>query len=315
MKAIKDIPTNRKDYYYACQAAYKKKYNSCTKERSNLEKELVEVYETVCSNKQFYLDNYKVNLDDYSEFKNNCYEDGKLFNIARRLFLNRKGNYALVIELYDLFTLAKLHKAIYNLDKQIHLAERILNLKYRDYNKIIKQFYYEVHKHMILNGDAYLLGNHIGYLCINRCKAATRYRLMDFEATTKRKKELIDNGQRPWNKEEADYCQRLGIKYDGIDYRVYKRSEYYYEIALLYSAVKGGYAIKFESSDYRATPLRGKTYDDLIKMCDGDVNKICSLDIDLKAKLTMCDKIDNTLYTKFIRNENQTKYNYTPFNR
>ena len=40
-------------------------------------------------------------------------------------------------------------------------------------------------------------------------------------------------------------------------------------------------------------------------MCNNDINKICNLPIDVRTKLNLCLKVDDTLYTKFIRNENQ----------
>lgn len=315
MVKIKDVPTNRKDYYNSCQVIYKLKYNRCTEEKSKLEKQRDELYEDVCNNKQFYLDNYKINIDNYTDFRNNQYKDGMFFNVAKRLFLNKRGDYTMIIELYDLFTLAKLQRAIYNLDKQIHIAERILSIKYKGYNEILKAFFKEVHRQMILNGCAYYIGNKIGYLCINRCKTRSRYKMLDFEATSKLKAKLLSEGKRLWNKEEAEYCERHGYEYNGVDYRVFKTEEYYYEIALLYSHAKGECNLTFESSDYRHAKLRGKTYDDMIKDCNNDVNKICNLDIDIKAKLTLCNKVDKMLYSKFIRNENQDKYNYTKINR
>jgi len=315
MAAIKDIPTNRKDYYNSCQRAFQLKYDRCTEERQKLLVQAAELYDDIINNKEYYKDNYNLNLDNIIEFRNNSYSTGEFYRIAKRLFLNKKDDHITIVELYDLYNLAKLHKAIYNLEKQIHLAERVLSIKYNDYAKIIKQFYYEVHKHMILEGEAYHFDNRIGYLCINRCKIHRRYPMLDYEATRKYKAQLLAEGKKLWNKAEAEYCKRIGVEYTGVDYRVYQNNEHYYEIPLLYSSCKYKYDLEFESSDYRALKLRGTKHDDLLKLCDNDTKKICELDVDLKTKLALCDKADKLLYAKFIRNENQDKHNYSAPNR
>lgn len=315
MTAIKDVPTNRKDYYNSCQKAFQIKYDRCTEERQKLLVQAAELYDDIVNNKEYYKEHHNVDLDSINEFRNNTYIDGEFYRIAKRLFLNKKDNHLMVVELYDLYNLAKLHKDIYNLEKQIHLAERILSIKYKDYTQIIKDFYYGVHKHMILEGEAYQFGSRIGYLCINRCKAYRSHPMLDFEATRQNKIKLLAEGKRLWNKSEEDYCKRIGVKYDAVDYRIYKNDEYYYEIPLLYPQCKFKFDVIFESSDYRAAKLRGTKHDDLLKLCNNDLKKICELDVDIKTKLALCNKVDKLLYTKFIRNENQNKYNYTATNR
>lgn len=316
MSRIKDIPTNRKDYYERCQAAYKLKYMRCSKAMEGLKARLNEVYEDVCMSKDYYKEHNNINLDDYIEFVNNEFIDGSFYKLARRLYLNTKNKHEVIIEYYDLVTLAKQQRAVYNLQKEITLCERVLSLGYKQYTKIVKDFYYAVHKELILNGNAYKFDYGIGYLVINRCKNTNRYSTMiDFAATTAKKKEILARGGRLYDEEEAKYCKLCGIKYDGEDYKVYKHDEYYYEIDLLYPRIKGEYRLSFSSSDYRHYSFRGKTLDDLIAMCDRDKEKICSLEIDIRAKLTMCLKVDDLLYTKYIRNETQATYKYKPFDR
>ena len=312
---IKNTPVKIAEYFRTCKAAFQKRYDSYTKERTKLENQLNELYEDVKSNIDYYVTNYNINFNNYKEFVTNSYIDGTFYKVAKRLFINKKEDHTMIMELYDIFSLAKLQRAINELDKQIHLSERVLSLSYNSYMGIVKQFYQAVHKHLILEGEAYHLGSRLGYLCINRCKSHYRYKRLDYNATNKRKAELIADGKRLWNKDEAEYCKLIGKEYDGVDYRVYKNDEYYYEFALLYSNCKNGYKLEFECTDYRASNLRGTTYDDLIKMCGGDKDKICELNVDIKTKLALCNKVDKYLYSKFIRNENQNKYNYSKVNR
>lgn len=92
-------------------------------------------------------------------------------------------------------------------------------------------------------------------------------------------------------------------------------NEYCYEIPLIASKMPNGNKLKLEISDYRHASLRGNTNDQLIELCNNDITKICELPIDLKTKVTLCDKTDKILYTKFIRNEGQQSINTPKANR
>ena len=57
--------------------------------------------------------------------------------------------------------------------------------------------------------------------------------------------------------------------------------------------------------DYFELKDNNDSNENLIEECNEDTEKICNLQIDLKTKLTLCNKVDKILYTKFIRNEAQ----------
>ena len=57
--------------------------------------------------------------------------------------------------------------------------------------------------------------------------------MIDFAATNKKKKELIAKGLKPYNEKEAKWCKDNHIPYDGVDYKVYKNDECWYEYCLL----------------------------------------------------------------------------------
>ena len=75
-----------------------------------------------------------------------------------------------------------------------------------------------------------------------------------------------------------------------------------------------GTKLKLQIGDYRHSSIRGKSNDELIAQCNSNTERICNLPIDLKTKLTLCDKADKILYTKFIRNETQTSVTFTKVN-
>ena len=65
------------------------------------------------------------------------------------------------------------------------------------------------------------------------------------------------------------------------------------------------------TSNYYGRSVRGKSNQQLIEECNYDKEKICELDLDVRAKLDLCLELDKILYTKFIRNENQKPSNDT----
>ena len=57
------------------------------------------------------------------------------------------------------------------------------------------------------------------------------------------------------------------------------------------------------------------TNQQIIDMCDNNINKICEMPLDVKTKLTLCNLVDKTLYLNFIRNENQQSYKFIEIDR
>lgn len=312
---IKETPTNFRVYYKSMINA-----NTCKK------KDAVEAYNKLCAQEKVnyeeiksrinqYAINFHIDLMSYDEFVANKYNDGKFLKLTKGMFINRSNNYELVSDLYDLYTLAKQQFEISNLEHNIECFNKLLSLTLKQYTEILRIYYTEVHKKLILEGGGYSIGNGIGWICVNRCVLTHRRPRIDYAATKKREAELKAAGKHIYNKEEAEWCERNGIPYEAEDKRVFMTNEYCYEIPLIASKMPNGNKLKLEISDYRHASLRGNTNDQLIELCNNDITKICELPIDLKTKVTLCDKTDKILYTKFIRNEGQQSINTPKANR
>lgn len=312
--AVKEIPTNIKQYYHLMRERTYKKLDDDIELKDCLENKAKVLYNDIKNNLDVYKDKFNINLLNYDEFVLNKYSTGELYKDAKGLFLNRKDNYKMVSELYDLYGYANKLKDIYDLEKDILRCQKLLDIKFKEYTEILRTYYTEVHKQMILNGYGYSFGERIGWICINRVLASNKVKVLDFAATKKREAELKAQGKRIYNKEEAQWCAKHGIEYKAEDKRVFKNDEYFYEIPLIGCRLEGGSKLKLEVSDYRQRSVRGMTNDDLITKCNEDTNKICELPIDLKTKLTLCDKVDKILYTKFIRNETQKSIAFRKIN-
>lgn len=305
MVGIKETPTNFRVYYTSMKNAYTLKKEETIKLLNDLDNQVNALHETISKDFSINRKDYNINLDDYLEFTTNKYIDGKFLRVAKGILANKEGNYELVGRNFDIYTLAKLQKDIVDGQNSINFCNKLLNLTLKEYNTLLKTYYTEVQKKLIIDGYGYVFSGMTGWICINRCHITKVKPHIDFKATKERKAKLLAEGKKLYNKEEAEWCKANGIEYKAEDGRVYQNISYVYEIPLLDCKLPSGESIKFKTADYRGTSIRGKKNEDLLKESNGDVNKICEYDVDIRTKLYICLEADDTLYNKFIRNENQ----------
>ena len=313
--SIKETPTNFRVYYRLFIEDNKQKLENALIEKENLEEAVKTKYSTVSAWKDVYKKEFNIDLDSYDEFTNNKYITGRFYKVAKGSLINKQNDYELVTDLFNLFDLADTQKQLHDCESNIAFYKKCIALKLKDYTNILRTYYTEVHKKLILEGQGYSFSNNIGWICINRCIFDKKKPMLDYAATKKKEKELLEQGKRIYNKEEADWCLRNGLEYKAEDKRVFVYNEYCYQIPLINCKLTNGDKLKLEITDYRHKDLRGKTNDDIIKLCNNDIKKICELPLDLKTKLTLCDKADKILYTKFIRNEAQKPITFGKINR
>lgn len=312
---IKKTPISIRVYYKTMKNRYTEKLNELVKKCNELKNSINNIYKDINKN----IDSYKehINLEEFDEFKNNEYTTGKFYKTTKGLFYKVKDSddYEFIALASDLYSLSKKQLDLYNTKEIENKYKTILNISFKDYVNILRTFYTEVHKQLIIKGRGYALEGKLGWICINRVHIKKARKYIDYQATKLKKKELRAQGKTIYNKEEAEWCRKNGIPYDGVDGRVFREIEYCYEIPLINCSLHNSVNYKLTIADYRGSELRGKTNIELIKNCNRDKNKICDLPLDLKSKLSMCENVDKMLYTNFIRNENQESVNYTKISR
>ena len=313
--AIKEIPINAKVYYKLFIRNNKQKLEDSLKLLEELEEDVEVRRKNILSWIDVYINEFNFNPNQYIEFKDNKYTTGRFYKAAKGLLINKQNDYELVGDLFTLYELASKQKEIYDLKQDIVLFKKCIALSLKEYTEILRVYYTEVHKHLVLEGEGYAFSGELGWICVNRCVIDKKHPILDYSATKKKEKELIEKGERIYNKEEADWCLRNGIEYKAKDKRVFICNEYCYQIPLIDCKLPNARSLKFKVSDYRHRSCRGKTNDELIELCNRDIKKICELPVDLKTKVTLCDKVNKILYTKFIRNENQKPFTFTKTNR
>lgn len=312
---IKQTPINIRTYYKTMKTRYTDKLNGITSNCDDLQKSINNLYNDIIKNEKEYVD--YIDLNKYDEFVNKEYTTGKFYKTVKGLFYKVKDgeNYALIALISDLYSLASKQLELQKLKDVKDRYNKILNISFKEYVKILRTFYTEVHKQLILKGRGYALEGKLGWICINRIHIKNARKYIDYQATKLNKKQLRAQGKTIYNKEEAEWCKKNGIPYDGVDGRVFRKIEYCYEVPLINCSLHNSVNYKLTISDYRGSELRGKTNIELIKNCNRDKNKICDLHLDLKSKLSMCENVDKMLYTNFIRNENQESINYAKISR
>lgn len=313
--AIKEIPTNFRVYYKLFIEDNKQKLEDALKQKEDLEESVRVKHSNISICKDVYEKEFGIKLDTYLEFENNKYHTGRFYKVAKGLFINKQNDYELVADLFNLYDLADTQKQIHDCINNIAFYKKCTKIKLKEYTEILRLYYTEVHKKLIIEGQGYAFSNSIGWICVNRCTFDRRRPMLDYAATKKKEKELKEKGERIYDKEEAEWCARNGLEYNAKDKRVFVCNEYCYQIPLIDCRLPNGDSIKLEIGDYRHKNLRGKTNDELIELCNKDIRKICELQVDLKTKVTLCDKADKILYTKFIRNENQKPITFSKTNR
>lgn len=259
------------------------------------------------------VDKFKYPVIDYPEFQQNKYINGRLENAAKGMFEDKREDPEMKRLCFRLIGYAIDLRKIYEETERIRLYDKMLNLSLREYRRIVKIYYNAVERELILKGNGYRLEDKLGWICINRV-LNTGAKVCDFDATRKNKKRLIAEGKEIYNKDDAEYCRQHGIEYDAVDATVYKADEVWYEYCLLGSKVQGR-TLCFKTVNTRDMKLSSYSNEDLLNLTNNDVNKIMDLDVSMKHKLVLCNQADKTLYTKFIRNEEQKKSFYGTYSR
>ena len=183
--SIKDKPIGLREYYENAKDIYTKK-----KEVAQLDNDrLKEVVTRQRNDIVKYLDLYKLPIVDYPEFRENKYINGRLLNAAIGLYQDKRINAEVKGACFKLLVLAKNQEKYYNNTKIINKANKVLSLTYKKYVAIIRTFYKEVHKKLILDGYGYVFHGTIGWVCINRVLNTDKCRkMLDFAATNAKKK-------------------------------------------------------------------------------------------------------------------------------
>ena len=188
--AIKDVPINYKTYFKLMkERTYKeiKELNNYIEITTN---DLDKKHKDISNNIELYKNLCNVDITKYNEFVNNKYSTGNFLKLAKGLFTNRSNNYELVSDLFDLYSFANTQKKLYEAKNKLKFKEKLNNITLKEYNNILRTFYTEVHKQLILEGNGYAFYGRLGWICINRCVIKNKRNLLILLLLSKEKKNL-----------------------------------------------------------------------------------------------------------------------------
>lgn len=292
-----------REYYKLMQTSFDLALQKIDKQIEDIEEDCVGLRDKVAC----FADKLLIDVRDYKEFKEDRYINGKLFRVLSTMVHDTFLKPEIKIYAIMIYSYAAKRKAQFELARRKGSYEKALSLSFKEYKKIIKTYYFKVQS-FLLDGYGYLTCSGLGWVCFNRVYIRDDRKVLDFAATNANKKKLLLEGKTLFNKYDYDKAAAEGKPYDGIDYRIYKNDEFVYEFPLIRAMIDKGFL------KIRLLNSRNKKYQipnsKLLEITGGDCNKIKALDVDLKTKLTLCLQSDKLLYTKFIRNEEQTSYKH-----
>lgn len=303
--AIQERPLSYRQHYKMFQESNKEKKRVLEEQIKDLKLSLDNLKPVLESNKQYYKDTINVDLDKIKDYKEGEYVTGWIKTKVNKSIMMADFNHPI----YCLFLYAKTIVDVYKLEQELEFVNKLLAYSIYEYTDILKLFYTQVHKAMILDGCAYSPGFRLGYFIIIRAKNRGRRldKRIDYQATKELKKKIIAEGKRPYNKEEAKWCEENGIEYDGVDYKVNFYPEYITAISNYQCTLPNASSIRFVPSNYITAEFKKYTWDDFIERFTKE--EICELNISIQHKLNMCLRKDNILYAKYIRNETESRFN------
>lgn len=132
---------------------------------------------------------------------------------------------------------------------------------YKEYlSKIIKKIC-----DVVVEGKGYEFTNGCGIFIVEYedCSATAKKHGINWAATNKKKKEILEKGLKPYNKQEAEEYAKAGLPYDGVDCIVYKEADYKIRLKLVAPKIEGVSNVGIIPTLTVSKDIRGKTYKEL----------------------------------------------------
>ncbi|MBP3201274.1 MAG: hypothetical protein J6M39_06465 [Lachnospiraceae bacterium] len=285
---------NIRDNYLSFHHKSIYEYNILEKKLKRLNDAKEEVWKTLLPRKEDILEQFKFTISDNVDYIKLGEKLSKEFRIKDDS--NRRELLILLVKYCSIIT------NINNTQKEFELADKKRNLNFSDYRYFVFKYYSKVHK-FLLEGKAYRYNGGIGTLYIDRIQIKSEGKKIDFHKTKLRKEELLKQGVKLYNKQDAAKAELLGIPYDGVDYRVWLRAPAYYSLKFVHSKYFGR-SYDFTPISYIHQKYRDYTQDQLaLEVCENNED-IYDLQVDLRTKITIYLKRNPERYINFQRDIN-----------
>lgn len=303
-----------KDYYLK----FINEAKDSIKETTKLKKDCViikeDIHNYISKHKTEIAAEYNINLDDFKiEWKNKQYNPAEKLNNKVVYILKTRTKYYNKSNILQLAKYCKILYTEHTYDKSIELANDRKNLSFKDYKYFVYRYYTAVHK-ATLEGFGYRYDGGIGdyMIChwIIKDDSKKHKRYLDYNKTNIRKKELLAKGLKLYDAKEEAWYRARNIPYDGVEYRVYKDGNDFYDFSFRHSSITKKSTLEYKKTEYVSVKYRGMTYQQIADcFCKTDED-IFNLQVDIKYKLNMLLYKDPTKYLRYVRTVDQIKYKY-----
>ena len=285
---------NIRDNYLAFHHKSIYEYNTLEKKLARLDAAKEKTWNDLIPRRKDIRDYFKITISNNIDYINLGEQLNKEFR--KNDNINRRELLILLIKYCSIITNIK------DTITALNIANKKQNLSFSDYRQYVVTYYAKVHK-FLLQGKAYRYNAGIGTLYVDRTQIKGEGKKIDFHKTKLRKEELLKQGVKLYNKQDAEKALFLGLPYDGVDYRVWLRAPAYYSIKFIHS--------KYFKKEYDFIPVsyihqkyRDYNQDQLaFEICENDED-IYNLQIDLRTKITIYLKRNPERYINFIRDYN-----------
>lgn len=230
-------------------------------ELSESEKNVDYLYSLLIGWQDVIKSKFDIDLCNYIEVRNKTYnENEELYNKSIKLakifedeesikFLNTLIKYCYVI------------KNVYLCKKAIYNCNRRKNVTFAVYKNLLRKYYHGVNE-KALDGKGIRFSSGLGIFVVNYEKTDNwgGRKTIDFQATARAKKELLERGLRPYDKKEAEEYKRAGITYNGIECTIYKDARYRLSVDMIAPTAFRGGMLKIVPVNTIPANLRGISY-------------------------------------------------------
>ena len=204
---------------------------------------------------------FDIILDTFVEFKDKVYNENEdLYNKAVKFAKIFEDEESIKL-LNNLIKYCNILKNIYICKKAIDNCDRRKNVPFATYKNLLRKYYHNVNA-KALSGKGVRFSNGLGIFVVNYEKTDNwgGRKTIDFQATARAKKELLERGLRPYDKKEAEEYKRAGITYNGVECTIYKDARYRLSVDMIAPTAFRGGMLKIVPVNTIPANLRGISY-------------------------------------------------------
>lgn len=273
-----------------------------SKEQAKLDKinaNINEIYQYLTPRKGIIADKYNLRLDKYSEFVNKISDNNlELYNDVNKIYkhIDINEDKSDIIQLIKLVNFFNTKKEIQN---KIDYYEKCSNINKIQFRDIVSEYYYTVHKFLLL-GYGYRYMGGIGTFLINRFRNNKAKEVIDFRQTAINKQMIINAGKELYDDKEAKIAKANNKEYKGIKYIAYKEIREANKFIFIKSKYWKGYKYILMLADYINPKYRNLSLEEIAKLCKTEEN-VYRAQIGIRYKAKILSLINPASSIRFYR--------------